>query len=175
MARRLPIYMPCRVVLPPSVAANFVRDMRAFHAEANATKRDEIAARQLHVLDKFRLPQERGLRLSDVKQMFLQVSDHARFDDHPRPPRLANVGPAAYFRAMLRKELSLPPEVAKALVRDMRAFFKAKDQLEENEIASRQGWLLKRHLPRRTKLRRSDVKQLFFEMRDQTQGFADGA
>jgi hypothetical protein len=35
--------------LPPAVARNFVRDMRAFHVEPNATKRDEIAARQLRV------------------------------------------------------------------------------------------------------------------------------
>jgi hypothetical protein len=45
--------------------------MRAFQAEPNATKRDEIAARQLDILDNFRLPQERGLRLADIKQMFL--------------------------------------------------------------------------------------------------------
>ena len=50
--------------------------MRAFLAESNATKRDEIAARQLDVLEKFRLPQERDLRLSDVKEMFLQMRDY---------------------------------------------------------------------------------------------------
>jgi len=50
--------------------------MRAFLAESNVTKRDEIAARQLDVLEKFRLPQERDLRLSDVKEMFLQMRDH---------------------------------------------------------------------------------------------------
>ena len=77
MVRRLPIYKPCRVVLPPSVAASFVRDMRAFQAELNATKRDEIAARQLDILDKFRLPQERDLQLSDIKRMFLEMRDHA--------------------------------------------------------------------------------------------------
>lgn len=77
MVRRLPIYKPCRVVLPPSVVASFVRDMRAFQAEPNATKRDEIAARQLDILDNFRLPQERGLRLADIKQMFLEMRDHA--------------------------------------------------------------------------------------------------
>jgi hypothetical protein len=65
------------VVLPPSVAASFVRDMRAFQAEPNAVKRDEIAARQLDILDNFRLPQERGLRLSDIKQMFPEMGDHA--------------------------------------------------------------------------------------------------
>ena len=75
--RRLPIFKPCRVVMPPSVAASFVRDMRAFLAEPNAIKRDEIAARQLDVLTRFRLPRERDLRLSDVKAMFLEMRDHA--------------------------------------------------------------------------------------------------
>jgi hypothetical protein len=76
MVRRLPIFRPCRVILPPSAVASFVRDMRAFLAESNDSKRDEIAARQLDVLEKFRLPQERDLRLSDVKEMFLQMRDH---------------------------------------------------------------------------------------------------
>ena len=33
--------------LPMAVAKNFVRDMRAYFAEPNAIKRDEIAARQI--------------------------------------------------------------------------------------------------------------------------------
>jgi len=77
VVRRLRIFRPCRVILPPSVAASFVRDMRAFLAEPLAIKRDEIAARQLHVLERFRLPGERELRASDVKEMFLQMKDHA--------------------------------------------------------------------------------------------------
>jgi len=36
------------------------------------------------------------------------------------------------------KNIELPPRVAQAFVRDMRAFFKAKDQLKRDEIASRQ-------------------------------------
>ena len=39
---------------------------------------------------------------------------------------------------MLRKPPELPLEVALAFARDVRAFFKAKDQLEQDEIASRQ-------------------------------------
>jgi len=76
MVRRLPIFRPCRVILPPSAVASFVRDMHAFLAETNAINRDEIATRQLNVLEKFRLPQERDLRLSDVKEMFLLMRDH---------------------------------------------------------------------------------------------------
>jgi hypothetical protein len=35
--------MPKFIELPPPVARRFVQDMRAFHAEENAIKRDEIA------------------------------------------------------------------------------------------------------------------------------------
>ena len=55
---------------------------------------------------------------------------------------------------------------AQAFVRDMRAFFKASGQLLQDEIAAKQVWLLKQHLPRGTKLRTSDVKELFLQMRD---------
>jgi hypothetical protein len=44
---------------------------------------------------------------------------------------------------MLRKELVIPPEAAKAFVRDMKAFFKASGQLMQDEIAAKQAWLLK--------------------------------
>jgi hypothetical protein len=67
---------------------------------------------------------------------------------------------------MLRKPIELPPAVARAFVKDMPAFFKAKDQLKQDEIAARTGWLLKQHLPRGTKLRLTDVKELFHAMRD---------
>lgn len=68
---------------------------------------------------------------------------------------------------MLRKQLELPPEVAKAFAKDMRAFFKAKTQLEGDEIAARQCWALQHHLPRGSRLRLTDVKELFLRMRDQ--------
>jgi hypothetical protein len=63
--------------LPPAVARSFMKDLRAFHAEPNAIKRDEIAARQLHALRAYEEPRERKLRLSDVKDMFEQTRDHA--------------------------------------------------------------------------------------------------
>jgi hypothetical protein len=37
----------------------------------------------------------------------------------------------------------------------------------QDEIAAKQVWLLRQHLPRGTKLRSSDVKELFMQMRDQ--------
>jgi hypothetical protein len=67
----------------------------------------------------------------------------------------------------MRKPIELPPEAAKAFVRDMKAFFRAKGQLMQDEIAAKQVWLLKQHLPRGTNLRTSDVKELFLQMRDQ--------
>ena len=36
---------------------------------------------------------------------------------------------------MPNKPIELPPKVAQAFVRDMRAFFKAKNQLKQDEIA----------------------------------------
>jgi hypothetical protein len=65
------------------------------------------------------------------------------------------------------KPIELPPNVAKAFIRDMRAFFKAKNQLKQDEIASRQLhalWAFQR--PREKKLRLADVKEMFLQMRD---------
>jgi hypothetical protein len=59
---------------PPAVTRAFVKDMRAFLAEKDAIKRDEIAARQLHALKQHYSGQ---LRLFDVKEMFLQMKDEA--------------------------------------------------------------------------------------------------
>ena len=66
----------------------------------------------------------------------------------------------------MRKQLDIPPEAAAAFIRDIRAFFKASGH-EADEIAAEAGWRLKQHLPRGTKLRISDVKELFLQMKDQ--------
>jgi hypothetical protein len=57
-----------------AVARRFVEDMRAFFAETNRIKADEIAARQLHAL---RQHYNGKLRLTDVKEMFLQMRDQS--------------------------------------------------------------------------------------------------
>lgn len=44
-----------------------------------------------------------------------------------------------YLGAMPTKQLELPPEAALAFLRDMRSFFAAKNQLEEDEIAAAAG------------------------------------
>ena len=62
------------IELPPAVARRFVDDMRAFHAEPKAIKRDEIAARQLHALRRHYIGR---LRLWVVRKMVEQMKDHA--------------------------------------------------------------------------------------------------
>jgi hypothetical protein len=51
----------------------------------------------------------------------------------------------AYIRPMLRKPLELPPEVAKAFVRDMELFFKAETVLDSDEVAAGTAWMLTNH------------------------------
>jgi hypothetical protein len=61
---------------PPEVARAFVRDMRAFHAEKDAIKRDEIASRQMRTLQE--IPRDRGksrFASSDIKEMFVRMRD----------------------------------------------------------------------------------------------------
>jgi hypothetical protein len=66
-----------RPLEPPEVARRFFKDLRAFHAEKDAVKADAIAARQLHALRQYQGQREKKLRLADVKQIFLQMKDHA--------------------------------------------------------------------------------------------------
>lgn len=65
------------IELPPAVARGFVRDMRAFHAEKGSLKRDEIAARQIHVLRQYQGARDRPIKLHEVKQMFAEMKDRA--------------------------------------------------------------------------------------------------
>jgi hypothetical protein len=62
------------IELPPEVAREFLADKLAFFAENNAIKADAIAARQLHALRQY-YPGK--LRLTDIKEMFLQMRDQA--------------------------------------------------------------------------------------------------
>jgi hypothetical protein len=67
---------------------------------------------------------------------------------------------------MARKPLDLPPEIARAFVKDMRAFFAAGGTgVKADGIAARQLHALKEHYS--GKLRLTDVKQMFLEMKDQ--------
>ena len=60
--------------LHAGIARAFAEDMRAFFAERDAITRDEIAARQLHALKRYRPGK---LPLYDVKEMFLRMKEHA--------------------------------------------------------------------------------------------------
>jgi hypothetical protein len=51
--------------------------MSDYFAEDDPIKRDAIAAHQLGVLKDYQGPREKKLRLSDVKDMFRQMKDHA--------------------------------------------------------------------------------------------------
>jgi hypothetical protein len=68
---------------------------------------------------------------------------------------------------MPRKPIELPPAVARAFVRDMKAFFTCgHDTIKADGIAATQLHALREHYDDKLKLHR--VKQLFVLMRDQT-------
>lgn len=65
---------------------------------------------------------------------------------------------------MPSKPIELPPEVAKAFVLDMRAFFAAGDtSVKADGIVARQLHALKQHWHGRLKL--TDIKEMFVQMR----------
>jgi hypothetical protein len=73
--------------------------------------------------------------------------------------------------ALLRKQLELPPEVAKAFVRDMRAFHREKSQIKRAEIAARQRFALSQFQgPRDKTLRVTEVIKMFNEMKAKPAG-----
>ncbi|MBO4221929.1 hypothetical protein [Bradyrhizobium neotropicale] len=62
--------------------------------------------------------------------------------------------------------LDLPKEVAVAFMEDVRAYYEESSQTKRDVIAVRQLHTLNEHLPPRAKrLRLSDVKELFKQMR----------
>jgi hypothetical protein len=63
------------IELPPAVARGFVRDMKAYFADKNTIKRDEIAARQLHALKQHLRSTDKELKMTDVREMFRQMRD----------------------------------------------------------------------------------------------------
>ena len=77
--RVYPCLMPSKPIeLPPEIARAFVRDMRAFFAVGGTgVKADEIAIRQLLILNEYLGRRERPLQVIDVKEMFLQMRDQA--------------------------------------------------------------------------------------------------
>ena len=79
----------------------------------------------------------------------------------------SDASPTSLLSLMPREQLELPPQVAKAFVKDMRAYFKANDQNKRDEIAARQRSALSEFQgPHDKKLRLTDVIKMFHEMRD---------
>jgi hypothetical protein len=85
-----------------------------------------------------------------------------------RPLRgFALAGRSTYHAAMPRKPLDLPLAVARAFVKDMRAFHAAETGFERDEVAARQLHALQEHQrPGEKKLRLTDVHELFSAMKD---------
>ena len=67
---------------------------------------------------------------------------------------------------MPRKPIEIPPTAARAFVKGMKAFHRAKTGFEMDEIAVRQLHALREHLPRGAKLRLTDVHKMFVAMKD---------
>jgi|SoimicmetaTmtHMA_FD_contig_51_2175022_length_762_multi_2_in_0_out_0_1 hypothetical protein len=69
-----------------------------------------------------------------------------------------------------RKPMEIPPGAALRFLADLRAFHSTDDAIKRDEIAARQLYSLREHLPHDAKLSLSDVKVLFERMRDLNEG-----
>ena len=69
---------------------------------------------------------------------------------------------------MPSKPPELPLKMAQSFIRDMRAFHAEKDTIKADAIAARQLHALRAHQgPRDKKLKLTDIKRMFVQMRDQ--------
>jgi hypothetical protein len=76
---------------------------------------------------------------------------------------------------MIKLNVELPPEVARRFVADMEAFYAERRAIKRDEIAARQLHALREHRrPRDSKLRLSDIKELFKRMHDSQKAGSDG-
>src|SRR5215831_16460053 len=81
--------------------------------------------------------------------------------------------PSSVLRSRARRSMiqrppfELPPEIARRFFEDLRAFHREKNPIKADEIAARQLHALRQYLrPRDKKLRLSDVKEMFRQMKD---------
>lgn len=58
-------------------------------------------------------------------------------------------------------DFGMPPDVARAFIADLRAYFREPCELKRDDIAARQRDVLAEHMPRQRDLRVEDVKELF--------------
>jgi hypothetical protein len=69
---------------------------------------------------------------------------------------------------MPSKSIELPLQVAKAFVRDMRAYHAEKSPIKRYEIASRQIYVLRRYQGKNERpIKLNQVRQMFEELSDQ--------
>lgn len=64
-----------------------------------------------------------------------------------------------------RKPLDIPPEVARKFAADMAAYHVERDDIRRDRIAVGTRHMLLEHMPAGTKLRLSEVKELFERLR----------
>ncbi|PDT74107.1 hypothetical protein [Bradyrhizobium sp. C9] len=64
-----------------------------------------------------------------------------------------------------RKPIEIPPEIAREFVADMKAYHAEQDEIRQDRIAVGTRHMLLQHMPTGTKLRLSEVKELFELMR----------
>ncbi|WOH78341.1 hypothetical protein RX327_20475 [Bradyrhizobium sp. BEA-2-5] len=67
--------------------------------------------------------------------------------------------------AITRKPLEIPPEAARQFLADMKAYHAEQDDIRRDRIAVATRHMLLDHMPAGTKLRVSEVKELFELMR----------
>lgn len=60
--------------IPPAAAQRFIEDMRAYHAEPNGHKREEIAARAAWLLNEH-LPAARRIKTHEVAEAFALMKE----------------------------------------------------------------------------------------------------
>jgi hypothetical protein len=78
------------IELPAALARDFIRDMRAYFAEANALKRDEIAIRQFLALNEYLGRRERPLTAHSAKSN--PAGDKARPRTREQTPPISTLG-----------------------------------------------------------------------------------
>lgn len=69
----------------------------------------------------------------------------------------------------MKKTLSIPPNTARAFLRDMERYFAEPPGVKRDEIAVLTRLDLLGHMPNGSKLRVSEVVELFYKMRNELQ------
>jgi hypothetical protein len=67
--------MTKEIGLPPEIARAFMSDLREYLSAETELRRDEIAARQRHVLLSYMPRHAAKLRIADVRELFERMRD----------------------------------------------------------------------------------------------------